>query len=157
MRTIKKIVALATGATMLGATIMGAMAADLSNYPAPFVEGCSFSGAIVVGANAAAEDVVGGMDIIAALAQSGTSTATSGTGTTVTVSGEAVKIETSTKKLTLGVDRDALGGEVRTVDFDDDDLPVVLADGTVRSRFLSFAHLVWHRVFPLFALSLMRT
>ena len=67
MRAIKKRVALATGATMLGATVMGAMAADLANYPAPFVDGCSFSGAIVVGDNAAAEDVIGAVDISSTL------------------------------------------------------------------------------------------
>ncbi|MBW2996216.1 S-layer protein [Candidatus Woesearchaeota archaeon] len=125
MKAIKKIVALATGATMLGATIMGAMAADLADYPAPFVEGCSFSGAIVVGEKAAAEDVVGAVDIASALAVSGTTTATTGTGTMVTVSGEAYKIERSTNKLNLGEDVADVATKV-----DSGDLPVVLADGT---------------------------
>ena len=78
MRAIKKIAALVTGATMLGATVMGAMAADLSNYPAPFVSGCSFSGAIVVGEKAASSDVAGAIDVASTLAVSGTTTSTSG-------------------------------------------------------------------------------
>ncbi|MBD3355283.1 hypothetical protein GF361_04835, partial [Candidatus Woesearchaeota archaeon] len=86
MKTIKKIVALATGATMLGATMMGAMAADLADYPAPFVEGCSFSGALVIGEDAATSDVAGAVDIASSLAVSGTTT-TTGTGTEVTVEG----------------------------------------------------------------------
>ena len=134
MRAIKKIVALATGATMLGATVMGAMAADLATYPAPFVDGCSFSGAIVVGDSAAAEDVIGAVDISSTLAVSGTTTDSSGTGTTVTVTGEAAKIETDTKYLTLGSSRDALGGEVRTVDLSNDDMATVLADGTFTNK-----------------------
>ena len=128
MRAIKKIVALATGATMVGATIMGAMAADLANYPAPFVEGCGFSGAIVVGEAAAAEDVVGAVDIASALAVSGTTTG-GGTGTTVSATGESVKIETSTNNLAVGETLTS----VQTVPLDDGDLPNVLADGTYKN------------------------
>ena len=66
-KAIKKIAALGVGATMLGATVLGAMAADLANYPEPFVDTGLFNGYIVVGDNAAAEDVVGAIDIAAAL------------------------------------------------------------------------------------------
>ncbi|MEE9525556.1 MAG: hypothetical protein V3V78_03040 [Candidatus Woesearchaeota archaeon] len=125
MKAIKKIVALTTGAIMLGATITGAMAADLADYPAPFVEGCSFSGAIVVGEKAAAEDVVGAVDIASALAVSGTTTTSSGTAASVTVSGEAYKIEKSTNKLNLGEDVADVATKI-----DADDLPTVLADGS---------------------------
>ena len=52
-KAIKRIIALGTGATMVGATILGAMAAaDLSNYPAPFVEDGAFNALLVVGAAA---------------------------------------------------------------------------------------------------------
>lgn len=129
MRAIKKIVALATGATMLGATIMGAMAADLADYPAPYVTGCDFSGAIVVGESAAAEDVVGAIDIASSLAVSGTSTTTTGTETTITISGEAEKIEASSDNLNIG---DNIT-EVKTVPLDDDDLPTILAQGTFQA------------------------
>ena len=126
MRAIKTIIALATGATMLGATVMGAMAANLADYPKPFVDGCTFSGALVVGEKAAAEDVVGAVDIASSLAVSGTSTATTGTGTSVSVTGEAAKIEKSSDKLNVG---EALTA-VQTVPLDNEDLPKLLADGT---------------------------
>ena len=128
MRAIKKIVALATGATMIGATVMGAMAADLAEYPAPFVSGCDFDGAIVVGDSAAAEDVIGAVDISSTLAVSGTSTSTS-SATTISTSGEVVKIETGTNKLNLG---DNLTS-VTTVAYDKDDLPTILADGEYKA------------------------
>jgi S-layer protein (TIGR01564 family) len=57
-KAIKRIVALAAGATMLGATMFSALAAaDLANYPAPFVQDGKFDAFIVVGDKAAAEDV----------------------------------------------------------------------------------------------------
>ncbi len=79
---------------MLGATVMGAMAADLAEYPAPFVTGCDFSGAIVVGDDAASSDTIGAVDITSRLAISGTTTESSGT-TDVSVTGEAFQIEKS--------------------------------------------------------------
>ena len=42
-KTIKRMIALGTGATMVGATIMGAMAADLSSYPSPFIKDCKLN------------------------------------------------------------------------------------------------------------------
>jgi S-layer protein (TIGR01564 family) len=66
-KTAKKIAALVAGTTMLGATIMGATALDLSNYPAPFVTNGVFGGKIVVGAKAATSDVVGAIDLAASL------------------------------------------------------------------------------------------
>ncbi len=52
---------------MVGATMVGALA-DLGNYPAPFVNSDgAFSGAIVIGANAATSDVLGAIDIAASL------------------------------------------------------------------------------------------
>ncbi len=45
-KAIKKIVALGAGATMVGATLLGAMATDLSNYPAPFVQDGSINNAM---------------------------------------------------------------------------------------------------------------
>ena len=77
MRAIKKIVALATGTLMVGATILGAMAADLSDYPRPlFIKNGKFDGAIVVGDKAAAEDVVGAIDIATSLQFSSTTAVT---------------------------------------------------------------------------------
>jgi len=63
MRAIKKIAALAAGATLLGATLMGAMAGDLANYPKMCISGTTGICYTVVGDLAAAEDVVGSIDI----------------------------------------------------------------------------------------------
>src|SRR3989338_1991304 len=59
-KTVKKIAALGLGASMVGATLIGAMAAaDLSNFPHMFVnEEGQFNGLIVYGAGAKAEDVL---------------------------------------------------------------------------------------------------
>jgi hypothetical protein len=71
-KTAKKISALVAGATMIGATIMGA-SADLGSYPAPFVTNGVFNGKIVVGERAATSDVVGAIDLAASLQAEATS------------------------------------------------------------------------------------
>src|SRR3989344_7514738 len=69
IQVVKKMVALGVGLTMVGATIFGASAAKLSDYPAPFVvNGTPASNlAIVVGDAADGSDVVGAIDIIQSL------------------------------------------------------------------------------------------
>ena len=125
-KAIKRIIALGTGVTMVGATILGAMAAaDLSNYPAPFVEDGVFNGLIVVGAKAKSEDVLGAIDIATSLQFSSTVTkVVPGAGSTVSVVGEGAKIETANNKLTIG---ESLVG-VKTK-LDESNLPVLLANG----------------------------
>ena len=99
-KAIKKIMALGTGATMMGATVMGAFAAaDLTNYPAPFIKDGKFTGVLVVGDRAAAEDVIGVSDIAVSLQFAATKPA--GSGTSVTAQGEAWKVGTSTKILEM--------------------------------------------------------
>ncbi|MCF7799267.1 hypothetical protein K9M74_05175, partial [Candidatus Woesearchaeota archaeon] len=67
VKRMKKVFAVAATLGMVGATMVGALA-DLGNYPAPFVdEDGAFTGAIVVGANAATADVLGAIDIAASL------------------------------------------------------------------------------------------
>jgi hypothetical protein len=126
-KTIKRIVALGTGATMVGATLLGAMAAaDLSDYPAPFVADGAFNALLVVGAAAKTEDVLGAIDIATSLQYSTTVTKPlPGSGTTISVSGEGVKIETDSNQVTIG---EAL----RTVKtrLDDEELPALLKKGT---------------------------
>ena len=94
-KAIKKIVALGAGASMVGATIMGAMAADLSTYPAPFVKDGMFDAMIVVGDNAKASDVIGAVDVATSLQYSMKQTTTvSATGgvTQVALTGDSVEI-----------------------------------------------------------------
>jgi hypothetical protein len=103
-KVMKKVVALGAGAAMVGTTIMGAMAASLADYPAPFVSDGKFNGYIVVGDNAKAEDIIGATDIIASLQyqMKTTKSVSTGTGTSiVTVEGDAWKVGTSTKMLEM--------------------------------------------------------
>ncbi|MBM3199878.1 S-layer protein, partial [Candidatus Woesearchaeota archaeon] len=87
LKTLKKVAAIGTGVAMLGATLTGAMALDLSEYPAPFVTGGAYdnSNVFVVGAAANAADSIGVADITSAM-QFESKTCTTGGGT-VTVSG----------------------------------------------------------------------
>jgi hypothetical protein len=64
---LKKVVAIGASSAMVGATIMGAVALDLSDYPQPFVTDGVFDGKLVVGATAATADVVSAIDIASSL------------------------------------------------------------------------------------------
>lgn len=92
-KTIKKIVALGMGASMLAGTAAIALATDLSNYPAPFVKDGAFVGKIVIGEKAASIDTIGALDIAASL-QRAASTKVASTGTSTTVS-SGVRLDTS--------------------------------------------------------------
>jgi len=125
MRAIKKIIALATGATMLGATIMGAMAADLADFPSPLlIKDATFDADIIYGMNADPSDIMGLVDAIAAISVIET-TGTVTTGGGVSAVGEAYKVERATNRLNLGED---IVDVATTIDAED--LPLVLADGT---------------------------
>jgi S-layer protein (TIGR01564 family) len=103
-KAIKKIVALGTGTTMIGATLLGASAANLNEYPSPFVKDGVFNGKIVVGAQAAAQDVIGSIEIATTLqSQSVTSrkVRTGGTSATTSLIGDSFKIEKSSDKLNM--------------------------------------------------------
>jgi len=91
---IKRIVALGTGAVMLGATVMGAAAYDLGDYPNPiFVDSNGhFNGEIVVGASASNADLLGALDIATSLQRAATQEVSIST-TSVSVSdGDAEEI-----------------------------------------------------------------
>ncbi len=64
-KAVKTAAAIGTGMAMLGATMTGAMALDLKDYPSPFVVSGKYdsSNVLVVGANAAASDTLGMVDI----------------------------------------------------------------------------------------------
>ncbi|MBS3164607.1 hypothetical protein J4439_04200, partial [Candidatus Woesearchaeota archaeon] len=89
-KALKGIVALGTGATMVGATVLSALAAaDLANYPAPFVSGGQFDALIVVGANA--------------------KTALPGGSSSVTVEGDAFRLDSGSDFLELDEQIDQVG------------------------------------------------
>lgn len=125
LKTLKKVAAIGTGVAMLGATLTGAMALDLSEYPAPFVTAGAYddSNVFVVGAAANAADSIGVADITSAMQfESKTCTASGGT---VTVSGGI------TEDIPLG---DAVGSNRTSVVFEkeieDDDIDTMF-DGEI--------------------------
>ncbi len=95
-RVVKRILAVGAGATMLGATVMGAMAADLSNYPDQFVTDGVFNGYLVVGEKAAAIDNLALTDIASSMKY-----LKAGASSAVTVEGDAWRVGTSAKFLEL--------------------------------------------------------
>ena len=99
-KALKGIVALGTGATMVGATVLSALAAaNLANYPAPFVSGGQFDALIVVGANAKTDDVLGSIDIATSLQAANTVTkALPGSATSVTVEGDVFRSSYSARR-----------------------------------------------------------
>jgi hypothetical protein len=130
MRTkavIKKIAALGTGLAMMGATMMGAMAADLSAYPGLFLKDNKFNAAIVVGDQAVASDVVGAIDLAASLQYASRTQKTVSVGGTTSVSAsDGVEVSATGNHLTLLEELDDVESSFKKAD-----LPVLLADGTV--------------------------
>jgi hypothetical protein len=122
-KAIKKVVALGSGLTMIGATIMGATA-DLGAYPAPFVQDGVFNGAIVVGSAAATSDVLGAIDISASLQAAAKTGVASGAAATTTVEGGVLLEDTNNQDFNWG---DYLSAS----SLDDGDFPALLADGVL--------------------------
>ncbi len=134
-KAIKKIIALGTGATMVGATMMGALAAaDLSTYPDPFVKDGVFNALIVVGESAATQDVLGAIDIATSLqyASKTTTPVSTGTGATISKTGDSVKIEQSSNHLQFN---DAISGIQTSVTSSDMD---ALVTGTISNEYGDF-------------------
>lgn len=133
-KAIKRIVALGAGVSMMGATLFGAMAADLSEYPAPFVKGGVFDALIVVGESAATNDVLGAIDISNNLQASMTkSKVVSGASSSVTVTGDSKKLEQSTNKFELnGELGDSISSSITSSDMK------ALADGKFDNDFGTF-------------------
>jgi len=133
MRTkavIKKMAALGTGIAMMGATMMGAMAADLGDYPGLFLKNNKFNAAIVVGDQAAASDVVGAIDLAASLQYAAREEKTISVGGTTTVTAsDGVEVAATGNHLTLHESLNDVEGQ-----FKKDDLPVLLADGSVEDE-----------------------
>ncbi|MBR9679590.1 MAG: hypothetical protein GOU99_00905 [Candidatus Altiarchaeota archaeon] len=68
---------------MIGATMAGAVAANLGDLPAPFVENSQLNSQIVIGANAAVADVIAAAQVSAALGEYMISAVSTGGATTV--------------------------------------------------------------------------
>jgi hypothetical protein len=95
-KMVKRLFAVGAGAAMLGATAMGALAADLSTYPDMFVEDGKFNGVFVVGENAKAIDNLAAIDIATSMKYVKSTGAS-----TTSVSGDNWRVATSAKKLEM--------------------------------------------------------
>lgn len=134
-KAIKRIIALGTGAIMVGSSVFAAV--DLANYPAPFVKDGKFSGVLIVGDKAAAEDVIGISDIISSLQFAATKkVATGAGGEVVAEGGDAWQVGTSTKILEISENLDSPNlnretiANITTQSFiDDSELNTLLAKG----------------------------
>lgn len=124
-KTIKKIVALGVGATMLLGTGAAAYAATLADYPAPFVVNNAFVGKIVIGEKAAAVDTLGSMDIAASLQRASSSSVGTSTGGT-TATAEDGYLFSESDNLILDTDLYSVLPVI-----DDTELPELLASGTI--------------------------
>ncbi|RLE39618.1 hypothetical protein DRJ17_00275 [Candidatus Woesearchaeota archaeon] len=125
-KVLKTAFALGTGLAMLGATVMGAAAYDLNDYPSPFITAGALNAWIVVGENALAVDTIGMTDIATSLQLQlapGAELAPS-----VQVLGDSFRIDKSTNFLEINED---LQDVISTLT--DDDLNA-LVGGTFRAK-----------------------
>ncbi len=128
-KTVKRVAALSTGATMLGATLLGAMATDLDQYPNPlFIKDGKFDGLIVIGADGSTQDMLGAMDVISSL-QAATISGGTTTTTTTSLIGDVYKVEKGSNILNIGEDIEEIKSKIS-----DNNLPVILKDGEVKTR-----------------------
>src|SRR3989338_1873780 len=138
-KTIKRIAALGTGAVMIGSSILGASAADLSAYPTQYIKDGKFTGVMVVGDKAAAEDVIGVSDIAISLQAAAVKKVSSG-GTSLAVEGDAWLVGTSNKlelseELTTGTNRETIRNI--TTFIDDGDLDALASGEVTNSKVTS--------------------
>ena len=135
IKTVKKILALSTGAVMVGATVMGASAANLNEFPSPWIQNGRFNGLIVVGDQANAGDVLGAIDIATQLQFDARVPVRTGQATTTTsqvsVSGEAWRVD----DLEISERGTGVNESISDVDTEigNSDLPTLLADGTLET------------------------
>jgi hypothetical protein len=128
---------------------MGAMAADLADFPSPLlIKDTTFDADIVYGTNADPSDIMGLVDAVAAFSVIETTESVS-VGTTVAATGEAVKIEKPSDKLNLGEDISF----IQSTKLDSGDLPMVLADGTYTNKEYDYEQKIQmgSQIFGLFA------
>ena len=132
-RVMKRLFAVGTGVFMLGATAMGALAADLGSYPSMFVKDGSFNGYVVVGENSKAIDNLAAIDIATSMKYM-----KAGESATTTVEGDAWRVGTSADWLEIN---ESIGpSSTGIVDYIDDSELEALAPGTFSNSKGSFPY-----------------
>jgi len=101
VRNVKKLAAVATGALFVGATLgmASVFASGLSSLPGPFVSNGHVNAVFVVGANAAPTDVLGAIDVSAALTAAAAATHSSTVSGQISIGTLALKSKASTSDL----------------------------------------------------------
>ena len=136
-RVMKRLFAVGTGVFMLGATAMGALAADLGSYPSMFVKDGSFNGYVVVGENSKAIDNLAAIDIATSMKYM-----KAGEAATTTVEGDAWRIGTSADWLEINESIGPSGSNSTSgiVDYIDDTELAALESGTFSNSKGSFPY-----------------
>lgn len=119
-RVIKKMATIGTAVAMLGATMSGAAALDLADYPAPFVTAGAYdsSNAFVVGSKAAASDTLGLAEIATSLQfESKTCVAGNAPGS-ISISGDSLRISEGSDLLEVREDIGNVRETVTELDLD---------------------------------------
>jgi hypothetical protein len=126
----RKLAALGTGALMLGATLTGALAAkDLGAWTSDFLTGGVLDNTvIVVGKVASTSDVLGAIDVAAALQAEAATPVSSGAVVVDPTITAGVKVEKSGDKFNYGEEI----YDVLPENLDDTDLPTLLPEGTFK-------------------------
>ncbi|MBI4438352.1 S-layer protein [Candidatus Woesearchaeota archaeon] len=135
-KAVKKIMVLGVGAAFLGATVMSATAADLKDYPSPFVKDGKFNAVIVVGDEANAGDVLGSIDIATRLqyASRVKKTVKTGAAGSVSLVGDSKKVEEATNLLELGENLTSIRTSVTSSDLNS------LKDGSITNQYGTFTY-----------------
>src|SRR3989344_1341800 len=139
-KAIKRMIALGTGAIMVGSSVFAA--ADLANFPSPFIKDGKFNGIIVVGDTANAQDVIGMSDVMASLQFAATKKAPVGGsvndpapegGDSWKVGYGNTKILEMSENLNTGTNRESIATITSSNFIDDGEMPELLAHQMVNN------------------------
>jgi hypothetical protein len=125
-KVLRKATAVAASASFIGATMLGAVAQNLAEYPKPFVKDGTFDAFIVVGADAQPEDVIGAVDVGSSLQFALKKATTVSGGASEATIDEGVKVQKTGNAFNY---EDSINTVEGSTQLTEDDLPSTLADG----------------------------
>ncbi len=142
-KVIRKMATVGTALAMLGATISGAAALNLADYPGPFVQNGVYSSnnAFVVGAKAAASDTLGLAEVATNLQFQSKTCVPGGSSGSTTVSGDSIGISEGSDLLEIREDMGSVRETITELELDGLRGGVVTTDeGTTEyNQYLRFA------------------
>lgn len=122
----KKIISIISGVSLIGATLTGAVAYDLSNYPTNFIKDGQFDGNIVVGTTAQSEDIIGAVDIGANMQYSLKQKTDINLGNNDPLIDDGYKVSKSANEFNYG---DTINSVMDATVLSEDEIPSILSDG----------------------------